>query len=160
MCDCTAPVQHGMRLNSYLRTLFFPLGIPLSALMTMTRHSPVLGFNNNNCQLQQNNGPPLPIRLEKKSFEEWGLEEAVQTVAGHGLVFALLRLHLLPSSPRTSREIYSSLSLKGQDEPQQLSKTITHSCSLSVPPWAIPLQERTPTHIHTHTHTHTRTKYI
>lgn len=37
-----------------------------------------------------------------------------------------------PSSPKTSRQNCSGLSLKGQDEPQRLSETITHSYSLSV----------------------------
>lgn len=87
----------------------------------------------------------IPFTRQKRSFEAVGLEELVQTEPGHGLVFALLRLHLLPSSPRTSREIYSSLSIKGQDEPRQLSETITHSCFPSVPPCAIPLERLTPT---------------
>lgn len=43
---------------------------------------------------------PFPFQCfhsrEKKSFEAVGLEEAVQTEAGHSPVFALLRLHLPP----------------------------------------------------------------
>lgn len=64
----------------------------------------------------------------------WVLEGKFKHGPSVGPVFALLRFHLLLCSPKSSRKIYSSLSLKGQDGPQQLSKTITHSCCLSVQP--------------------------
>ena len=85
------------------------------------------------------------LSLDRKShLKLWVLKRQFK----HWLAMAWCLLSsvpiFFPCSPRTSREIYSSLSIKGQDEPRQLSETITHSCSLSVPPCAIPLERSTP----------------